>query len=433
MKRKLNKFALFRDLGYTPHRGQIPVHRSQARRRVLVCGVRWGKTWCAAMEGLAAAVAPATDSKGWVVGPTYDLANRVFRQIVLVATSRIPHLIVELKESERLLVLRNLAGGLSEIRAKSADSPVSLLGEGLDWLIIDEAAQLRSEIWTARLSQRLLERRGWALIITTPTGRGWVYDEFRKGQGRDPDYESWNAPSAQNPIIDPALIEAERARLPERIFRQEYLGEFLEGAGAVFHGVRDCATGTFLDPIPGQVYFAGLDLARVEDYTVLTIMNRKHQVVFVDRFHRLDWDIQVNRIRATADRYNRAHILVDSTGCGEPVFEALRRAGCRVEPYPFTAKSKSDLITNLSLMIEQRKIVLPRPEIWPEGIDELEAFQFTVTDTGGVKMEAPYGYHDDCAVSLALAAWELRESRSAPQFRSFRSVEALQRALLRTF
>jgi len=84
-QRRLDKFALFRDLRYEPHGGQREIHRSTALHRIVACGARWGKTTCAAMEGLAAALQPAPRSIGWVVGPTYDLADRVFREIQLVA------------------------------------------------------------------------------------------------------------------------------------------------------------------------------------------------------------------------------------------------------------------------------------------------------------------------------------------------------------
>jgi len=410
VKPKLNKLALFRDLGYVPHAGQGAVHRSRARRRAVAAGVRWGKTVCAAMEGLAWALEPCEDSKGWVVAPTYELANRVFKHIVRVAHQRIPHRVISYKESERVLLIRNLAGGRSEVRAKSADNPMSLLGEGLDWLVIDEAAQLKSEIWTAYLSQRLIDREGSALLITTPKGKGWVYEFYRRGQGLDPDYESWNAPSWQNPMLPRADIEAERKRIPELTFRREYGGEFIEGGGSVFRNTRECATGEFEPPVADTRYYAGLDLARSEDYTVLVVVNQGAQVVHVDRFHRQDWSIQVNRVKAKADVYNHARILVDSTGVGEPVFESLRTAGCIVEGYRFTAQSKSDLITNLALMLETKQIVLPRPDLWPQGMDELEAYEYTATDAGGVRMEAHYGQHDDCVTALALAAWQVRKA-----------------------
>jgi hypothetical protein len=417
---RLNKRRFFADLGYAPHEGQRAVHSSKAPRRVLACGVRWGKTLCAALEALAAAMEPRERSMGWVVAPTYDLADKVFREIVLVVAKHLRHHIVTLREHERILVLRNLAGGLSEIRGKSADNPVSLLGEGLDWLVVDEAARLKRSIWEGHLSQRLIDKKGFALLITTPKGKNYVFDLFKRGQGgADPFFESWNRPSWTNPHLDAAVIEAERGRLPEAVFRQEYGAEFVEGSGAVFRNIRECATGEWQEPQEHTQYYAGLDLARVEDYTVLVVVNRDCQVVFVDRFTRLDWSLQVTRIEAAARRYNHARILVDSTGCGEPIFESLRAANCTVDPYPFTAKSKSALVNNLALMLEQKQIVLPKPELWPQGAEELESYEYSITENGLVRTGAPSGSHDDCAVALALAAWQVR-----PQVQHFEPIGA---------
>lgn len=300
---RFSKRALFEMLGYAPHPGQVLVHRSKATRRIVACGVRWGKTLCAAMEALSAALAPCPRSYGWVVAPTYDLAEKVFREIAIIVAERLRHLIVTLKHHEQRLVIRNLGGGLSEIRGKSADNPVSLLGEGLDWLIMDEAARLKPTIWHAHLSQRLLDRQGWALMISTPRGKGWFYDAWRRGQepNRDPGFESWNQPSWSNPHLSRELIDAERARSAERVFRQEYGGEFLEGAGQVFRYVREAATGEWQEPEPSRSawdnYYMGLDLAKVEDYTVAVVIDQKTKsVVAADRFHRLDWSIQIARI-----------------------------------------------------------------------------------------------------------------------------------------
>jgi len=413
---QLSKQAFFRDLGYVPHPGQLEVHSSTASRRVLSCGVRWGKSICASMEGLAAAMQPCERSIGWVVAPTYDLADRVFREIQYTAAQHLKHRVKMMRESDRRLVITNMAGGVSEIRAKSADNPVSLLGEGLDWAIIDEAARLKPTIWQSHISQRLIDKRGWALLISTPKGKGWFYDMFRRGQKGEPDFESWNAPSWQNPLLDKALIDRERSRLPVRVFAQEFGGEFVEGAGAVFRGVRECATGEFEQPVPGGEYWAGLDLAKVADYTVLVILNRARKVVFVDRFHRLDWSMQVARIKAAAERYNNCCILVDTTGAGEPVYESMCEEEIDVVPYPFTARSKAALVNGLAIAIEQGQIVLPRAELWPEGIEELEAFEYTVTERGTTRTEAPVGMHDDCVMALGLAWSNLVEGSRLPEF-----------------
>jgi hypothetical protein len=145
--------------------------------------------------------------------------------------------------------------------------------------------------------------------------RAWVFEKLERVMG-----------------IDAALIERERSRLPERTFKQEYGGEFVEGSGAVFRHVRDCATGALQEPHEDRRYFAGLDLAKVEDYTVLTILDDKLNVVFVDRFHRLDWSIQTQRIKTDLQRYRNPEVYVDSTGAGEPIIESLRRENIRAKP-----------------------------------------------------------------------------------------------------
>ena len=113
----------------------------------------------------------------------------------------------------------------------SAIASSSLVTEWVKGKTLDEAAQLKPKIWESYLSQRLIDKRGWAFLISTPKGKGWFYDMFRRGQSDDPDHESWNYSSFSNPHLDAELIEKERERLPERVFRQEYGGQFIEGAG----------------------------------------------------------------------------------------------------------------------------------------------------------------------------------------------------------
>jgi Terminase RNaseH-like domain len=149
---------------------------------------------------------------------------------------------------------------------------------------------------------------------------------------------------------------------------------------------------------------------------VLVILDKRGQVVFVDRFHRLDWSMQVARIKAAAKRYNDCGILVDTTGAGEPVYESMCEEEIDVSPYPFTARSKAALVNGLAIAIEQGQIVLPTPELWPEGIEELEAFEYTVTERGTTRTEAPGGMHDDCVMALGLAWANLVEGSRVIEF-----------------
>lgn len=405
----LDRAAFFEDIGYTPHSGQWPAHLSDARFRVMACGTRWGKTTMAAHEALALALEPKERAVGWICSATYDLADKVWRELVYLLHTRMPWAIQEHKEHEKLLRVLTLGGGSCEIRRKSADSPVSLLGEGLDWLVLDEAAQIKADIWERYLLARLLDKRGRAIIISTPKGKGWFYGVWQRGQRKELGYQSWNSPTSANPIINADELELRRKGTPDLVWRQEYEAQFLEGAGQVFRNVRDLATGEWQAPVAGQQYVAGLDLAKTIDWTVLVVMNRAREIVHVDRFQRVDWDIQIGRIKTATERYNKCEVLVDSTGKGEPVFEAIVKGGVRARAYSFTHSSKEDLVNNLALMCEKRMVKLPRIELWPEGIDEIEAFQYSVMPSGTVKTGAPDGQHDDCAVATMLAAWNLRK------------------------
>ncbi len=226
MKPRLNKAALFEDLGYWPHAGQQAVHRSRALRRVVACGVRWGKTSVGVYEVVAALLEPReAESIGWVVGPDHAVSDRILKLAHRALEKHSPHRILEARG--HTLRVRNLAGTVAIAEGRSADNPASLLGEGLDWVVLDEAARLRADIWDEHLSQRLVEKRGWALILSTPRGTGWFHEAFKRGQGADPGYQSWTGPTWDNPHIDRAVVEAARARLDPAAFRQEYEGKFV--------------------------------------------------------------------------------------------------------------------------------------------------------------------------------------------------------------
>jgi hypothetical protein len=133
-------------------------------------------------------------------------------------------------------------------------------------------------------------------------------------------------------------------------------------------------------------------------------MDNTGHVVAYDRYSGLDWTLQLQRISNLAKQY-RARTLIDSTGVGDPILDALRRHNVNVSGYKFTSASKADLIENLSLKMDKDEISYPNI---PELISELQLYGYTTSAGGTVKYGAPEGYHDDIVISLALAAWQLR-------------------------
>ena len=157
------KKSWFDYMGYTPHKGQEKLHyptKDTARFFVMVCGRRFGKTTCSAME--ATFVASQPNKRIWCVGLSYDKADLMFREIWKKMVVGHSNDIIRASEKERYIKFK----WGTVVEGKSADNPDSLVGEGLDLLIIDEAAKVKRKIWDMYLSPTLSDRKGKGIFIT---------------------------------------------------------------------------------------------------------------------------------------------------------------------------------------------------------------------------------------------------------------------------
>ncbi|RLC88051.1 MAG: hypothetical protein DRJ03_04075 [Chloroflexi bacterium] len=386
---------------YKPHPGQKLFHKSKARFRILACGRRWGKTICGANEAIRQATKSPPGSVGFCVAPTYWHTQKMWREFLRFCP-RV--LIVEINRADHHIRLV----GDRHVWFKSADNPDSLRSEGLDWLWMDEGGQIKEEAWDLALRPALMDRKGVAWFTGTPKGKNWYFRLWTRGQ--DPaqkDYESWTFPSHSNPYLDPKEIEDFARDMPELALRQEIYAQFIEDVGSVFRGVEECVKGSLEPPVLHKTYVMGADLAKHQDFTVLCVLDNDGHLCAFDRFSELDWVFQRRRIVNLAQRY-KARLLIDSTGVGDPVLDELRRNNVKVEGYKFTSASKKDLIENLSILIDNRKISFP--DI-PELVNELKLYGYTTTPSGTIRYGAPEGYHDDCVIALALAAWQVSRPR----------------------
>jgi len=250
-----------------------------------------------------------------------------------------------------------------------------------------------------------MDKKGTAIFTGTPKGHNWYYRVWTRGQDEaQKDYKSWNYPSLNNPYLDPKEIEEFARDMPKMAYEQEIMGRFIEDVGSVFRNVKACIKGNLEEYKTNKHYVMGADLAKYQDFTVLSVLDDNGHLCAFDRFSQLDWVFQRKRIVNLCQQYN-ARLLIDSTGVGDPIYDALRREQLHVEGFKFTNASKKDLIENLSINIENQTVSYP--DI-PELINEMGLFGFTTGKTGLIHYGAPEGYHDDCVISLALACWLLR-------------------------
>lgn len=210
-----NKLAVFDSVGYNPHPGQLAVHKSNARMKVVPCGRRFGKSVIGGNELVIEAlytrliynqIRKGTRREFWIVGPEYSDAEKEFR----IVWNTLTDLGVQFDSpgsyynviSGRMQI--SLWGGRFLLQAKSAKYPATLVGEGLSGLVLAEAAKIKQAVWVQYLRPTLADFRGWALMTSTPEGKNWYYDLYNRGQDPDdPAWESWRMPSWSNPYIFP--------------------------------------------------------------------------------------------------------------------------------------------------------------------------------------------------------------------------------------
>lgn len=383
------------------HERQHLVLDDNARYKVLVAGRRFGKTY-SAINALYRNALLHEGSLSWYCAPTYRQAKMIAWELIKKIIC--PEAIIKANESELSVVIKNG----SKLELKGADNEDSLRGVGLNFVVMDEVAQMKENVWYEIIRPMLIDTHGSALFIGTPKGRNLLYNLYNKGkQGLD-GFKSWRFKSEDSPYVTIKEINTVRGETPEDYFRQEYLAEFLEGSGSIFKGIMKCAIGELKEPTKSRDYVLAADLAKMQDFTVLMVADiADRAIVEFQRFNEISWSFQKQKIATLAKKYNNAKVILDSTGVGSPIEDDLRYAGLNVEGYKFTNASKKELIQQLQIAIENRQIIFPNI---PELIQELEAYEYTLTPAGNVKMGAPSGLHDDCVISLALAVYGFKSS-----------------------
>lgn len=369
---------------------------------VLVCGRRSGKT-LGAVYMTVEYLTTHPNSIGWWVAPTFPLTRKGMRETIHFLRQGRRDLVAAVHRTERRIEFVN--GSFLEFR--SAHEPDSqLVSEGLDWLVVDEAALIGDPlIWSQYLRPALADRQGKALLITSPRGRNWLYELWLRGQDPgDKEVVSWRYSTGEGGFVTAAeLAEIERTT-PVRIWQQEYLAEFLGDGGEVFRNVTTCSGPKGQ---PDEHTVIGVDLAYVRDFTVLWAMNSALEWIEVQRFQQLDWSVQKVRIVEMYRRLGAKRVLIDVTGIlGQGAVAAeLQRERVNVEPVNFTAENKRALVENLMTKFDQAAIRIPDDPVISE---EFRAFTYKAMPSGRDRYEAPEGKHDDAVMACALAAWGQR-------------------------
>lgn len=441
-QRRRREVRLRKPAGY-----QLCVLHSRARRKVLAAGRRWGKSTTAMTACLAGhgpqvrRYRPGPDGKPqawvgpkflgalhggnvWWVVPDYRTSGRArWRDLKRACRGAYTY------KNETEMRLEFPGGGSIEVR--SADDPDSLRGEGLDGAVVDEAAFMPEVVWTEALRAALSDRRGWCIFISTPAGRdSWFYGVWLRGapdellaelkldpaEVRRAGWESWQRPSAENPLLTVDELEDARADLGGLLFAQEYLAQFIVVGG----GVIARATFRYYDLVAGgtavqleadtprtvqlaaclKVAYADLAVTTKSssDYTVVgtfAITDRR-ELILLDLWRgRVEGPDLVPTLRSVYFKMRPARLKVERTAFQVSVVQAAGREGLPVAPLD-ADRDKTARALMAAAALERGAVYFPRWAPWLADLEaELEGF--------------PAADHDDQVDVLGYAAVDLVE------------------------
>ena len=283
------------------------------------------------------------------------------------------------------------------------------------FVFIDEAAKIPDVAQESVISQICLTVKR-VFLISTPRGKNQYYKKFRNTNASHMLY--LHGTSYDNPFISEDAKEELRKLKGNRIYEQEVEARFIESGGGVFNDVTSLQSRIPLKQ--SKTYYTGIDLAKEEDYTVLTTLNEDLTIVDIERFNKTEsYEEIVNRIVRHQKKQN-SHLCVETNNFGAIIIEQLFKRGIKsIKEFTTTNTSKNEIITSLIFKLGQGQITTAIDV--PELINELEQYDYMITKNGNISYSAPQGLHDDCVMSLAFAnhLFEFRNTGNIKKVVSF--------------
>jgi phage terminase large subunit-like protein len=225
------------ELNFTLHPAQQEIFNTQKRFKVVGAGRRFGKSYLARVKLIVEALKmenefgyDLSDKACYYIAPTFNQAKDIMWQSLKQMAAPITK---KIRENECILTLSNDR----QIHLKGSDRPESLRGVGLSYVVLDEYAFMKEEVWTAIIRPTLADVRGGALFIGTPNGKNHFYDLFVNAQAEgieEGDWGAWTFKSLDNPFLDPKEVYQATKDMPLEFVKQEFEANFSSFGGTIF-------------------------------------------------------------------------------------------------------------------------------------------------------------------------------------------------------
>ena len=344
-----------------------------------------------------------------IVSPIYSQSRKIFEDIERVIAGT-PLLTASNKSNYEMTLLNG-----SKIIFRSAEKPDSLRGYTNHYLLIDEAAFIRNQVWDEILRPTILVNGRKVVFASTPKDKSsYLFKLYQYGLDPEkPDYVSMNGSSYDNPFISKEDLDEAKKTMPEDIFLSEVMGQFTEGGGSVFKNIDNyCVLPEWRPKQNGVRYYAGIDVGRQMDYSVLTILDDKGNVVFIYRDNNKPWDTIIGNMVKYLQQYG-ATAMMEVNGIGDPLYDQIQKQYKDIHPFLTTNQSKQQIIEDLIYELNTGELRLPTETLFRPLYNELQTFSYSYSPTTRkVQYKALEGGHDDTILSLAIGLHSLREKKT---------------------
>lgn len=387
---------------WNPHANQKKLVEDKTRFKVILCGRRFGKTTYS-VNTLVKHALLKKKGEYFYIAPTYKQAKMIAWKMLLESLEKLPkELVHKINESELYAII----GNGSRIDIKGADNPDSLRGVGLDGVVLDEYADMKSNVFQEIIRPALTDKKGFAIFIGTPKGFNHFYDLYNYAQA-DEKWQAYKFTTYDNPLIDPEEIEEARKAITEDRFAQEYLADFRKMEGLVYKEFDRSKHLYGEHNINTNMILAGVDFGYTNPTGVLRIVqdNDNHYWV-TDEWYRTGKTNEEIIEYIKAQDFNKVY-----PDPAEPDrIEEMSRAGINVQEVSKDVSKGIDSVRNL---FKQGRLHIH--ESCTHLISELESYRYPEKKDNKNEDEKPIKENDHLLDALRYALF-MQEPKPAEDF-----------------
>lgn len=401
---------------YKPTKPQVDfhklVHEDAPFISCLVAGRQTGKTFFMQNDAVMRAL-NTPKHRMFFVSPIQEQANKVMKDIEAMFSNHQDLWTKIVKRYDRKANEMYFYNG-SFIKFRSAEAGDNLRGATLDYIYLDEAAYMKLDFINEVLLPMVTRTNGRVCAASTFNGPNWFYEWYKEGQIED-NWEQIKSIKRTYLDLDDPDVERTVLGIKKSMTKAQFDQEFLcrpVSANALFSNIEDAVLTQEVTDY--ERLYIGMDIGVAQDYTVLTAMTENYEVVDIHRFNYkeegMDYDEFKQRIKdfyikhdkhlaAGYFEMNNNDLLFDDLTDDERLYKLV--------PFQTTAKSKPEMIRHLIKLFEDKTIKIPNNS---DLIKELYDFKSKRNPiTGNLQFSNTDGKHDDLVMSLAIAAYCLKE------------------------